>query len=187
MRSRSPARDNPVSTRIRERFDPIAVTHPNSMLFAGQTLEQRVGLVDCQGRRTVLAHPRADAPCPKVLRDDVKAIADAEHRAPQVQHLIGNVRRVVVVGAGRTSGEDDAARLERADLLDCEIERVNFAIHVGLPHTPRDELRVLAAEIKNQDHFPCGFNIAEGFARTKSGPPRVSTIIGAARALAACG
>ena len=29
---------------------------------------------------------------------------------------------------------------------------MDFAIHVGFAHAPRDQLRVLAAEIKNEDH-----------------------------------
>src|SRR5262249_32096349 len=155
------------------------------MLFSGETFEQRVGLVDGQRRGTVLTRPRADAPGTEVLRDDVKAIADAEYGASQPQQLVGNVRRALVIGAGGAAGKDDPARPEGADLLDCEIERVNFAIHVGLAHASRDELRVLAAEIKNQDHCPSGFNIAEGFARTKYAAGRDSTIIVAASGRAA--
>ena len=42
--------------------------------------------------------------------------------------------------------------MHRADLFDREIVRMNFAVDVRLAHAAGDELRVLAAEIQNQDH-----------------------------------
>ena len=93
----------------------------------------------------------------QVLRDHVQPVADSQHRAPHAQHFRRDVRRVGLVEARGAAGKDDSARAHRADLFDREIVRVNLAIDLGLAHAASDELRVLAAEIQNQDHEirPC--------------------------------
>ena len=62
------------------------------------------------------------------------------------------IRRVGLVKAGRAAGQDDAARMQRANLLEREVIRMYLAIDLGLAHAAGDELRVLTAEIQDEDH-----------------------------------
>ena len=75
------------------------------------------------------------------------AIADAEHRHAELEHLLRRARRVGFGNAGRTTGEDDRpgrARRERGFGL---VVRHDLAIDARLTHAPRDELGNLRAEI----------------------------------------
>src|SRR5581483_10752640 len=134
------------------RLDAVAVAHPDSLLALVDSLEQRIAPVDNQRGRAVLASARAGAAGAQMLRDHVKPVADAEHGASDVQHLGRNIRRAGLVEARRTTRQNDPARAHRADLLGREIVWMNLAIGARLAHAASDELRVLAAEIQNQDH-----------------------------------
>ena len=89
--------------------------------------------------------------------EDVHAVADAEHRRrplPQhVQHLgpQASARRRFV-DARRTAREDDALRLEPPDDVEPDVEGMDLAVDVQLAHAPRDQLRVLRAEVEDEDH-----------------------------------
>jgi len=101
--------------RARNRFDAIAVAHPDAMLAPFEPLEQDVVAVNHQRRRPVLAIPRAYAARAHVLRDHVQAVADSEHRAAEVEHLIRNIRCVLFVQTGRSAGKNYSPRIQRAD------------------------------------------------------------------------
>ena len=120
------------------RLDAIAVTHPDAMFAPVEAFEQRVVAVYHQRRRPVLAMSRAHALRAHVLRDHVQPVADSEHRAAEIEHLVGDIGRILVVEARRSAGKNYSTRLECADFFRREIERMDFAIHVRLAHAPRD-------------------------------------------------
>jgi len=138
--------------RRRNRLDAIAVAHPHAMLDTVEALEQPILLVDHEHRGAVLARARADALRTQVLRDHIQAVTDPEHRASEVQHFVADIGRVLLVQAHRAARQNDAARLQGADFRRIEIERMQLAIDMHLAHAARDQLRVLAAEIKDQNH-----------------------------------
>ena len=138
--------------RRRYRFDAVAVTHPYRKFAIGETVEQFVALVDHQFGGPVLALAGARAMRAQMLRDHVQSVADSQHRASDAQNLGRDVRRVGLIEARGTARKNDSARAHRADLCDREIVRMNLAIDLGLAHAASDELRVLAAEIQNEDH-----------------------------------
>ena len=79
------------------------------------------------------------------------AVADAQHRdAGVIQRRIdlGGIR---IMHAGRTAGEDDALRPVRQDFRQGRVPGDYFGIDVAFPDPAGDQLRILAAEIKDQD------------------------------------
>src|SRR5262249_29648823 len=88
---------------------------------------------------------------------DVHAVADPEHRrragSQELQNLRGRHRGVVGIDAGRTTRQDDALRLEPADGVEPDVERMDLAVHVQLADPTGDQLRVLRAEVEDQDHY----------------------------------
>ena len=124
--------------RARNRLDAIAVTHPYAMLASAEPFEQQVVAVDHQRRGSVLALTRAHTVRAHVLRDHVQPVADPQHRAAEIQHLVGDIGRILFVEAGWSAGKNDSAGIQRADCIRREIERMDFAIHVRFAHAARD-------------------------------------------------
>src|SRR5262249_55643213 len=48
--------------------------------------------------------------------------------------------------------QNDALRLQGADLLDGKRIRMDLAVHLGFAHPSSDELRVLTAEVEDENH-----------------------------------
>ena len=75
-----------------------------------------------------------------------------------------------VVGDGfRAAGEDDAARAESADGGVTGVPREDLAIDADLAHAPRDQLRVLGAEVEDQD--PVGMDVGRGGLHSRGHQP----------------
>ncbi len=70
---------------------------------------------------------------------------------PRSNTASGRARRVALGHALRAAGQDDPGGREISDERVAHVERVNLAVDVELAHAPRDELRVLRAEIEDQD------------------------------------
>src|SRR5690606_22243308 len=88
----------------------------------------------------------------ELLRHGLHAVADAEHRHPQLEHQ-ARCPGGAVAGGHRlgATGEDDAPGLEFADRLQRHIERVDLAVDTDLADAPGDQLGVLGAEVEDQD------------------------------------
>src|SRR5262247_909100 len=84
----------------------------------------------------------------EVLRHGLHAVADAEHGHAELEHDRVCAWRRGVRHGFRTTGKNDPARPECADLLGAQIPGMKLAINAGLAHAPRDELRVLSTEIE---------------------------------------
>ncbi len=79
------------------------------------------------------------------------AVTDAEHRHALRPHGGRRTWRVAFGDAVRAAREHDALRREPADERIVDVVRMNLAVHVRLAQPARDQLRVLRAEVENQD------------------------------------
>src|SRR5262245_38388450 len=81
----------------------------------------------------------------------LQAVADAQNGDIQIEDLRIAVRGSLVVHAGRSAGENDAARGELGDTGRRQVMPHDLAEDVEIAHAPGDELRVLPAEVEDQD------------------------------------
>src|SRR5262249_43696471 len=73
------------------------------------------------------------------------------HGQPHVEHALRCTRRILFLHRFRSAREDDAERIEFANLRFAHVERPDFAVHADLAHTARDQLGVLRSEVEDQD------------------------------------
>ncbi len=128
----------------------VAVRHPARLLRrrAGQ---QPAGLADGQPRAAELADLGAlDAPAER-QHDRLHAVADAQHRDPELEQLRVQPRRARRVHGRRAAREDQALRPALAHLVDAHVVRQQLGEHPELAHPPGDQLRVLAAVVEHDD------------------------------------
>ena len=148
----------------RQRVDAVAVAHPHvehgaarAVGVVAQAVEQPARRADGDLRVAELAMiGRRDA-ATELLRHGLHAVADAEHRHAGLEHRRGRARRLGVGHRLGAAGEDDAARAERADVGVAHVPGVDLAVDARLAHAARDELRVLGAEVEDQD--PVGVDV----------------------------
>ena len=76
---------------------------------------------------------------------------------PSLEHRLRRGGRSAVGHGLRSAGEDDAARAEGAHFVAVHVPRQDLAVDAALAHAPRDELRVLRAEVEDQD--PVGVDV----------------------------
>ena len=87
----------------------------------------------------------------ELRRHGLHSVADAEHRYAKFEDGVRRTWLGAFDDRCVTAREDDPARLELADERIVHIERMQLAVDVRLAHPSCDELRVLRAEIENQD------------------------------------
>ena len=94
----------------------------------------------------------------QVMHDEVQSIADAQRRQIQLQQPGIGIRRIRVVHRRRPARKDDADGLVRLDFRKRDRARKHDGKDVQLANTPRNQLRILRAEIENNDclgvHLP---------------------------------
>ena len=86
-----------------------------------------------------------------MMRDELEAVADAEDGEAGGEDGGVGLRGVGVVDAGGAAGEDDAARVQREDLGERRGAGEDDGEDVELADAARDELRVLRAEVEDDD------------------------------------
>ena len=112
--------------------------------------------------KTELAFARGLHFAAELGRHGLHAVADAEYRYARLQQLRRRARGFAFGRGLRAAGKDDA--LNRAALNSVfvgsgsGVERGNLAIHPGFARAAGDELRVLRAEIDDEDTL--GVNVA---------------------------
>jgi hypothetical protein len=152
---------------VRERLDPVAVAHPDVeqavALGRGVVLDVaqqpgvpagahlRIAVLALGGRRDAAAELRGHG---------LHAIADAEHRHAEIEHERVCPRRLGLVHRLRAAGENDPARRKLADQRRIHVPGMQLAVDAGLAHAPGNELRVLGAEVEDQEAV--GMNICWG-------------------------
>ena len=70
---------------------------------------------------------------------------------PSVQQLRIELRRARRVDRRRPAAQDQALRRAPAHLLDADVVRQQLGEHAELAHAARDQLRVLAAVVQDDD------------------------------------
>src|SRR5262249_23261039 len=120
----------------------------------GNAREEIAVVVDGDAGATVLAVGGAGNGAAGKEVQDPHAVADAEHRHAEIDDRAIGERRALGVHARRTPGEDDALGRELANPRQRKVERMDLAVDALLADAAGDELRVLAAEIEDQDHAP---------------------------------
>ena len=86
------------------------------------------------------------------LMQDIHAITDAEKRDGYVEHGSIDNGRSSVIHTGRATGQNDALRAHLPNALKRDIVRMDFVVDVCFTNASGDELGVLTAEIKNENH-----------------------------------
>src|SRR5664280_310144 len=81
----------------------------------------------------------------------VQPVADPEDGDARAPHGRVRARRIGLVDARRPAGEDDRARTALRDLAPRRVEGQELRVDMQLPDAPRDQLRVLAAEVEDHD------------------------------------
>ena len=140
-----------------ERRDLVAVAHPHveqAVLLAVDAVldafEQSGMAAGADLGIAEFAHPGILDLAAELSRHGLHAVADPE-RDPELEDGLGGLGRGVVVHGGGPPGEHDAARGEAADEFLVDVEGMQLAVDLRLPDAARDQLRVLRAEVEDED------------------------------------
>ena len=102
---------------------------------------------------TVLAYFARFHLAAKLLRHGLHAVADAKHRDAQLEDRARRFLGRRLVGRHVTAGKNDPLGAVLADKIVANIARVNFAVGARFSHAAGDQLRVLRAEVENENFF----------------------------------
>jgi hypothetical protein len=128
----------------------VAVAHPAELLRR-QACEEAALWIGLELRPAELGDPRSLDAAAEVERHELHAVADPEHGHAQLEEAGVDMRCSVRVHGRGTAGENErerplGARRRRGDAMADEL-RVNAAF----AHAARDQLRVLPAEVDDED------------------------------------
>jgi hypothetical protein len=102
--------------------------------------------------------PRSAHVAAEHVGHQLHAVADAEHGGAELEERRVETRRARLGDAARTAGEDDPGRLPGAQPLERRIEGHDLRIDRQLAQPSRDQLRVLRAEIQDENGLMHGRN-----------------------------
>jgi hypothetical protein len=133
--------------------DAVAVAHPDLALGAlVQALEERVPVgLELEQRAAVLVVLGALDQATELVSQQLQAVADAEDRHVDLEHLGIDPGRVLGQDARGSAGQDQPGRGPRAHLVGGQGGRMDLAVDVLLANSPGDQLGVLGTEIEDQD------------------------------------
>src|SRR5436190_112885 len=139
----------------RRRADEIAVAHPDVVSpFLDAAEDRGGGIEDLDLRVPVLAVVgRLDLPA-QMVGHELEPVADPEERDVGVEPTRIERGRAFVVHGRRPAAEDDA--LETRRTLRRFIAASDLAVHALLADAPSNQLRVLAAEIEDENEVVAG-------------------------------
>ena len=152
----------------RRHHNLVAVAHP----YAGgrsDAVHQGAGRNEVEVGRAVFPREGLGQLPAKVLGQQLHAIADAEHGHAQFQKTGIQRRSVGFAHAGRAAGQNDGLGLHGGHLFGGGHTGVDFRIHPGFAHAPRDKLGNLRAVIYDNDL--AGHNFLMICARPAGGAP----------------
>jgi len=134
----------------RDLGDAVAVGHPDGER-GGQTLEERrVGSVVDDGV-AVLALVGGFDLAAELVGEELHAVADAEDGKSGLEDVGRQLGRVVVVDRGRAAREDEAGRVELADVVPGGVVGDELGVDAGLADAAGDEHRELRPEVEDDD------------------------------------
>ena len=131
------------------RRDRVAMAHPADLLL-GEPREE-LAAVDAQRRLPELRDVRPLDGASQLLRHQLRPVTDAERRHAELEKPGVDEWRVVGVDRGRPAGEDERRRIALSDVARRDFVADELGVHATLAHAPGDELRVLTAEIEDED------------------------------------
>ena len=87
----------------------------------------------------------------ELVRDEVQAVADAEHRQAKRKHAVVGGRSVMIVNGRRSPAQNDAGRPVALDFTQRSGTGQDNGKYFKFADAARNELRVLRAEVENDD------------------------------------
>ena len=136
---------------IRRRSnDRVAVAHPHARLFI-DILKKRISAQNIQLGKAILAVRRRLHFSAEQVREQLLAIAQTENRNAEIENFRINRGRVLIINRIWPAGKHDAARVQAVHFRKRRERGFDFGINAQLAQTPRDELRVLRAEVENEN------------------------------------
>src|SRR4029450_2579566 len=118
------------------RLPPPAAPPPLAGAPPGEGRQRALAVQHLDGRRSELAVRGPVHPSTEHLGDQLKPVADAEHRHPDVEHARPGHRRALCLDRHRPTGQDDALWRERLDVLERQIRPVDLAVDAQLADPP---------------------------------------------------
>ena len=134
---------------LRDLLHSHTVAHPRGLLGRG-TSEDAFGVVNAGFGLAILAERRLINRAAKLIRHNLEAIADTEHRDAGLEDLLVDARGAGFEHGGRAAGQDDGLRILGKHLVGGHGMGHKLGIHVGFAHATRDKLGVLRAEIDDE-------------------------------------
>src|SRR4051812_3106438 len=127
------------------------MAHP-ALLLGRRALEEGAAVVaegelaaaELPGRRLLDA-------AAQLVDHQLHPVTDAQHRDPEVEELLAERRGAVGIDRGRAAGEHKALRPAFLDPLEWSVVREQLAEDSALTDATGDQLRVLAAEVEDED------------------------------------
>src|SRR5687767_12602600 len=102
------------------------------------------------------------------MRHELHAVADAEDRNALIEKFFGDRRSLFLVHTGRTAGQDESLRTVRQNRRQRDRAGKNLRIYVRFANASCDKLRVLGAEIQDEDSIVPEFHAASAGIRHAS-------------------
>ena len=141
-------RDRPEARR--HLADAVSVAHPHGGLVV-HALEQLARVVPMDDREAVLPRLRRHDVSAQLVRYQLHAVADAQHRNAAVEDPRLRQRRAIVVNRGGASGENDALQVEPGHSIPRCMRLDELAVDVLLAQAARYQTAVLRAEVDDGD------------------------------------
>ena len=141
--------------RLRHLGHVVPVTHPRNALLRQAAEQTAIGIEPglCLAVLACGVFSGSGHFPTKILRHELAAVADAEDGDAELEDLGIYLRRAFGVHTLRAAGEDDADGVKGTDLVDGHGVRLDFAIHIALAHTARNELVILPSKIEDDDRL----------------------------------
>ena len=86
-----------------------------------------------------------------MVRHKHQSVTNSQYGNAQQKNLRIDLRRAFVIHTGWPAGKNQAIRFQRGDFGGGRIEANNFRIHLAFPHAAGYHLRVLRAEIEDEN------------------------------------
>ena len=137
-----------------QAHDVVAVAIPHLHMLRDVS-EKRGILFAVEAGRTIFPAVRFHDISAQGTRHPLHPIADSENRHAQMQDLDITHRRSGIVDGTGAAGEHDASGFETIDFIDGGVARKNGGKYFLLTNPPGDQLRVLAAEIEDDNTAAC--------------------------------
>src|SRR5690606_13373281 len=136
------------------RCDMVASAHPDVQLrlaaMVAQDTEQSVMRDQFDCCMTELTRVGGLGAAAQLRGKRLHAVADAQDRQPAIEDLLWRARGIRSSRRLRATGQDDALRAERRDLVGIVVPGPDLAIDADLADAARDQLGVLRPEVEDE-------------------------------------